>query len=364
MQSEEVLKEFQSAILNKTVHFTEYHQHAIHKMTLCRTISKGGQIGQCIACGALEVLYNPCNQRGCPVCHQKNQILWEQKIKDKIIPDSHYHYIVSVPKELTPLWFTNKKEFISVFYKSLRKTFKKQEKISGLTHGTTMVFQSHGRGLSYKPHIHCLVTQKGLNRNGEWILGSAIKSSWFEDEFRTFFCHELKKSFPDYCTEKVSDSNEWRIFTELHNHTGDHIINYLSHSVSGVVTDFENIEISHDKDEVVVTDFCRGEKIITCLKISTFIERYINHIPEKGCVVIRHYGIYATRKENELKKIKEENYDCQSSGSAEEEITTCTLCNNRLQIKQVFRAGEYPVIIKKFIKHHGRPPLHGEVIKN
>ena len=136
--------------------------YALENMSTCRTIEKGGRILRCQDCGTQVVVYNPCNQRGCPVCSKKNQIQWAEKLKKKLLPTGHYHLIFSIPEELTEIWKKDKRTFINSFFHSVQQAFKQLQKDMGITLGITMVFQSHSHGLFFKPHIDpALISRSG-----------------------------------------------------------------------------------------------------------------------------------------------------------------------------------------------------------
>ena len=51
-------------------------------------------------------------------------------------------------------------------------------------------------------------------------------------------------------------------------------------------------ELELDEDVVEIL----GREGPTRLEVATFVERYLDHIPEKGTVLTRHYGLYSNRQ--------------------------------------------------------------------
>ena len=165
----------------------------VQKYKKCREIENGGRIVYCPTCNNHRVLYHPCNKRGCPIGGPKNQFIWRKKHNKKILPIGHYHLIFSVPDVMVYIWMRLKEDFINTFFHLVKESFKEYQKKTGITYGLTMVFQSHGRGLCYKPHMHCLLTPGGTDENGNWIDDHAIKYSELLDGIKKNFKREILK---------------------------------------------------------------------------------------------------------------------------------------------------------------------------
>lgn len=133
-------------------------------MHTCRTAVRGGRIVQCPKCYTRTIIYNPCNTRGCPICSSRNKVLWQKKVSKKLLPVSHYHLVFSIPSAFTTTWLRNKKRVAEILFKSVSKVIAELRASTGLLCGSALDFQSHGRGMSYKPHIHCSeILQKFIN---------------------------------------------------------------------------------------------------------------------------------------------------------------------------------------------------------
>ncbi|MCK5341777.1 MAG: hypothetical protein KAR20_00150, partial [Candidatus Heimdallarchaeota archaeon] len=97
----------------------------------------------------------------------------------------------------------------------------------------------------------------------------------------------------------------------------------------------------------------------------TFRDRYLNHIPPKGTVTIRNYGLYSNRYSDLLKEIKENILKAESAEpepdlSFEEE---CRECHETLITKETFSCSDYPLILRLHLLKNNDPPGHGYSFK-
>ncbi|MCK5341776.1 MAG: transposase zinc-binding domain-containing protein, partial [Candidatus Heimdallarchaeota archaeon] len=236
MNPVELLQELEIAAHSTENYLAPDQYYALQNMSYCRTIEKGGRITHCPACKTNTILYNPCNQRGCPQCYKKNQIQWSNKLKSKLLPIGHYHLVFSLPQHLTYIWLMDKANFINSFFHSVQQAFKQLRKETGLILGITMAFQSHGQGLCYKPHIHCIVTNHGINEKKEWVACGAISYNLLRDTVKELLIPHLNKKL-DPIKKGIAetpfalcDDREWTVFPSIHKYNADKIVNYLSKS--------------------------------------------------------------------------------------------------------------------------------------
>lgn len=243
----------------------------------CRTAAKGGRVLRCEDCGTHAVLYNPCNRRGCPVCSRKNQLNWQVKMKQRLLPGAHHHLVFSFPESFTQKWVKHPRATIHELLKAVRRVISKLEQQSKLTLGTILVFQSHCQGLAYKAHVHCLITDGGLDQNDQWQplgpLPLTVMTNW------------LKKLLAS-----DDQAKGWRIHESRHKQGGEAVVQYLGQRLHGSVVSADQVK---DQDNTVVIS-TRGGSVE--LASSTFALRYLSHIPQKGTVLVRNCGLYSNRQ--------------------------------------------------------------------
>jgi len=342
------------------------HKRALRKMQTCHTVERGGRILACHPCNLKVVMYNPCNQRGCPQCSKKNQIKWKLKTQKKILPTNHYHLVFSIPQRFTFIWLQEKQEIVNSLFSSVHKSIHKMEKEYGLIFGYILSFQSHGRGLSYKPHIHCILTAGGMDKELNWIPQGSIIYSSLKETFKEEFYNEIKSrtKIKDSLNLKDIKDHEWSVYPTYHKDTGKPIVEYLSHSMSGVVLDLkQTFKYSNNETEITFTEIHRDKSVTTTLTTKVFTERYLNHIPPPGTVTVRYYGIYSNRYTSELKYLRKRIPNNEVNDIEKDDISEmyiCPECKSRMIILYEF-APNTKVNFELFGFIHGPP--HGTIQK-
>ncbi|MDZ4121187.1 MAG: transposase [Candidatus Cloacimonadaceae bacterium] len=334
--------------------------HALENMKKCRTVEKGGRVLFCPECKTSMILYNPCNKRGCPICYQKNQIQWQNKAERKLLPVTHYHLTFSIPDSYTGIWLRNKNAVMDSLFIAVREAIVVIGEDSGLLLGSLLVFQSHGRGMSYKPHMHCVLSSGGLDSEKKWAELKNIPTRKMEQITEETFEEELQKRLKsDVEVRNIkAKAKQYRIYTGIHEGSGKNIIEYLSRSRNGVVIDMEQ-DLIIEEESIEFKEVDGGVERRTRLDKTTFIERYLNHIPPEGAVVARYYGLYSNRHKEDLRIAKE-----QIGNGKEEELKPykelCPKCKKEMIVIEIIKKHEKH-LFWKYGNEQG-PPGHGEII--
>jgi hypothetical protein len=286
----------------------EMNQAAIN-IIKCRTHLMNIHFEECPNGCGFYVLYDSCKKRGCPQCQEVENQKWLHYKKQVLLPGSHIHLVFKLPATLDKLWLYNKREVANCLFNAVKKSFEKYRKIDGLERGILLTFHSNGKGLSYHPHVHCLVTGGGFTQQQKWV-----EKSFPYTKIETEYREQLKKDLVALvksrnfihpteldCLKEILtlDDKSWRIFQSEVYKTGEGVLSYLSKSLkSGPVTEDEILEYN---DKEVTLKY--GEETIK-LQIKDFIFRYLNHIPPKGFVAVRNLGLYSNKKTEETKEYK------------------------------------------------------------
>ena len=335
--------------------------HSLDGMKKCRTHELGGRMLECPECGTRIIQYNPCNIRGCPICYQKNQIQWKKKAQKRILPTRHYHLTFSIPEHYTRIWLSHKKAVIESLFQAVRVAIRTVIESEGVLVGSLLVFQSHGIGMSYKPHMHCVLSGGGLDSNGRYRELGSIPFHDLEAIAEAEFESNIKKSIgteevAELCLEK---KNSYRVYTGIHKESGNTIIEYLSGTRNGVVVDIEE-ELEIEADEIVIRQKENGSVRITHLDKMTFLERYLNHIPPERTVMARYYGLYSNRHKDDYKKARKQVKDENKKEEEKPYNELCPVCNVETRVAFMFNRDELHLIPK--IRDKNGPPKHGYII--
>jgi hypothetical protein len=84
----------------------------------CRTAALGGHRDQCVRCGHQIISFFSCRNRHCPKCQVNARERWLKRRQQELLPVGYYHIIFSVPHDLIPLMWQNKKLLFSLLFQS------------------------------------------------------------------------------------------------------------------------------------------------------------------------------------------------------------------------------------------------------
>jgi len=115
-----------------------------------------------------------------------------------------------------------------------------------------------------------------------------LMTQQFEKRFR-----KIRKVDPSAVVK-----GKWTIYSRTHEKTPISILGYLARNINCVDTSLND----YDENQTLITlrESKNGEVRSTQMDEVTFLERYLNHIPPKGSVVVRYYGLYSNRHRTEL----------------------------------------------------------------
>ena len=139
----------------------------------CRTAALGGHRDQCLSCGREAISYNSCRNRHCPKCQTGARDQWLAKRQQELLAVGYYHLVFSVPHELVPLMWQNKRQLFSLLFEASAATLldvAADPKHLGAELGFLSIPHTWGQTLTPHPHIHCVVPGGGLAPDhSRWI---------------------------------------------------------------------------------------------------------------------------------------------------------------------------------------------------
>lgn len=279
----------------------------------CRTAALGGHVKKCPNGHVEGVWYNSCGHRSCPQCSHLRKEQWLEKQKARLLAGDHFHVIFTIAHELDELWRMNPRAMAEILFRSARDTLFElliDKQYLGAKVGVMMALHTWGRTLSFHPHVHCLVTGGGLTSSGEWravrngyLLPVRVVRLVFRGKFLDGISKALKQGrlkLPAAMSEQKLKNllnqlgrKKWNVcIRERYSH-GTGVITYLARYVRGGPLSNQKLQCA---DEAGVTfryrDHHDGKVKPMRLTAEEFIGRALRHVPEKGMVVLRHYGLY------------------------------------------------------------------------
>jgi len=292
----------------------------------CKTSALGGNISMCDDCGHTQVHYNSCRNRHCPCCQGLVKEKWIDQRKSEVIDAPYFHAVFTVPEELNPIIYANKKLLYTLLYKASADTLlelSQNKKYLGASIGFMSILHTWGQSLDFHPHVHCIVLGGGLTKDmkfkqskADFLFPIRVVSRLFRGKFMDALKHFYKQKELVFSGSSIKYQNSYE-FQELVNllyskewipHIKEtfkgaaNVIEYLGRYTHRIAISNSRIlsvddkgitfRIKNYKDE--------GKTSTMTLAPAEFIRRFLMHVLPKGFVKIRHYGILSNR----TKKVK------------------------------------------------------------
>jgi DNA-directed RNA polymerase subunit RPC12/RpoP len=291
----------------------------------CRTPELGGHEYACESCGRTLVLWNSCRDRHCPTCQKRNTAKWLETRLKRLLPTHYFHAVFTIPHELHPLVWPNKKTCYDVLFDAAAHTLKvltRDEKHLGAEAGFTAVLHTWSRVLGAHVHLHCLVTGGGLARDGSsWVpsredffLPVRVLSQVFRGKFMDYLLREYREGNLTFkgSAAPFADPEEFGRLKDRLYRKNWHV--YVKPPIAGREAAFKyiarythRVAISDSRIVSLVREGGRGRVTFTyrdpkdgdrtklmTLDAHEFIRRFLLHVLPRGYTRIRHYGLLAS----------------------------------------------------------------------
>jgi len=286
----------------------------------CKTNALGGHISSC-DCGHVEVYYNSCRDRHCPMCQGVTKAMWvDQRCKDAI-DAPYFHVVFTMPQELHSLIYQNQNVLYNLMYQGVSKTLLElslDPKYLGAQPGFFCILHTWGQDLHYHPHIHVVVMAGGLTKLNKWQSSGKkffVPVKVLSKMFRGKYLHYLKQHYQDKLLsfegnlqhlqrplefKKLLDDcykKDWYSYSKGALAGPLAVIQYLGRYTHRIA--ISNSRISSIEEETVTIKVrdnkdTQKNKTVT-LKGIEFVRRFLMHILPSRFVKVRYYGILATR---------------------------------------------------------------------
>ncbi len=249
-----------------------------------------------------------CKTRGfCPSCHAKRREEWGEWMREELLLDvPHRQVVFTIPKMLR-LFFRFKRKLLNdLCLCAVHTLVRFLHTATGLElmPGVVAVIQTFGDRINFHPHIHVLITEGGTALDGAFH-----RVCRFHDEvIQKIFTHEVfslllrKKLIGLPLVQKIL---RWR-------HTGFNV-----HSQVRAKTRRETERVGKYMirpllslkrlffDETagrVRYQYSRQGSQEESMDYLEFIARVTSHIPDKGQVMVRYYGLYSNAHRGKIRK--------------------------------------------------------------
>jgi Putative transposase len=246
-------------------------------------------------------------------------------MREELLLDVPHRQIVFTIPRMLRIFFKYKRRLLGDLCRcALRSLTRYFEVLTGsaLTLGVIAVIQTFGDRINLHPHLHFLVTEGGVDKAGVFH-----KISRFDDSrLAELFAREVLAML--VCRELLSP--EWAERVLSWRHTGFNV-----HSLVRAKTKIEAERVGKymirpllslerlsldEKQGKVCYRYGKDAKETERMDYLEFIARVTSHIPDKGQVTVRYYGLYANAHRGKVKKTIRQGFPHQM---VEEELRRC-----------------------------------------
>ena len=299
----------------------------IYAIALCRTAALGGHSDQCVRCGYQAISYNSCRNRHCPKCQTNAREKWLRTRQQELLPVGYFHLVFSVPHELIPLIWQNKKILFTLLFESCAATLLEvaaDPKHLGAEIGFLSILHTWGQTLQPHPHIHCVVPGGGLSPDHTgWIssrshffLPVKVLSRVFRGKFlaglRCAF-RSKRLAFHGECLPLANEKTfatflrtlfrqDWVVYAKPPFGGPEHVLHYLARYTHRVaISNHRLLSVNDSHVTFRWKDYAHHNKQrAMTLSGEEFLRRFLQHVLPKSFPRIRYFGWLANRTRAEL----------------------------------------------------------------
>ena len=338
-----------------------YHKAAQHIMD-CRTAALGGHTLYCEEGHLDGIWYNSCRHRFCPQCQGINLMRWVEKQEARLLDCTHHHITFTIPHEYQAYWRLNTELMMDLLFRAVKETLTDflvtdpDRKYLDAVPGFILALHTWGRDLSLHPHIHCIITDGGLNSSGQWVtpkgscflpIRAVMKK--FRGKLNDFIRITARKEknwlYPEGSNEQqlINLTNKlgrkkWNVHIKAGFKSSKPLLSYLVNYLKGGPLKNTAI-ISVTPGSVTFRYYPHKENPdgkkekgrLMNLTHEQFFERYLPHIPPPGKQLIRKYGLYSNGQTKKLNQSRIESGQCEIDPSSGQDYKTWEECLSQFE---------------------------------
>ena len=290
----------------------------------CRTAALGGHRDRCLDClHRSAISFHSCRNRHCPKCQTNAREKWLRARQNELLPVNYFHVVFSVPHELVPLIWQNKRALFHLLFETCAATMLEigsDPKRLGVQVGFLSILHTWGQTLQPHPHLHCVVPGGGPSADHTRWIGSGprffLPVKVLSRVFRRKFTDGLRQAFRNHklaffgeCAPLANEKNfaafletisgkQWVVYAKPPFGGPEHVLQYLARYTHRVA--ISNHRLLGVNDHSVTfrwKDYAhQGKNRTMTLSHHEFLCRFLMHVLPKGLPRIRYFGWMANRR--------------------------------------------------------------------
>lgn len=233
---------------------------------------------------------------------------------NELLPVKYFHTVFTLPHELNSMVMGNRKILFKLLFDSAAYCLLKlckDPKWLGAMPSITAVLHTWGQQLSFHPHVHCIVSGGGVDKNLKWYemkksakYGYLFPYPMMESVYKGYFLEQLNKLIqankvsvpPGTCWKRLKDElykTKWIVYAKQPMGNVSQVVEYLARYAHKVaISNYRILDVSDTHVCFKYKDYNDGKKTKTMsLTKDEFVRRFEQHILPRGFVKMRHYGI-------------------------------------------------------------------------
>ena len=296
-----------------------------HNIMNCKTGAYGANVCVCEDCGFVQIHYNSCRNRCCPMCQAVPKEMWMDARREDVLDAPYFHLVFTVPDILNPVIYSNQRLLYDALYHAASSTISEltaDPKHLGAKVGYICILHTWGSEMNFHPHIHTILLGGGLASNNQWkdngenfflpirVISKMFRGKYLEElkrlweEDKLVFHGTAEKFRNHYTFKELLDScygMDWIPHCKKTFNGAQTVIKYLgkyTHRIA--VSNHRIVRMDDDTVTFLVKDY-RNEGQWKELTISgvEFVRRFLMHVPPRRFVRIRHYGLLCSRTKSQ-----------------------------------------------------------------
>jgi hypothetical protein len=174
----------------------------VERLRKCKTPKNGYKTYKCPECGTIKYVPFTCKCRLCTSCGTKAANQWADEIHHKLLKVPHRHVVFTIPDTMREVLRNPKYQKVLIaaskitMEEMIASSNKKSKKKIKLKIGMIQVLQTYGADMKWNPHVHCIVTEGGFDRQWNWIHTYYIPYEYWRKKWQYKLLTMLKKEMP------------------------------------------------------------------------------------------------------------------------------------------------------------------------
>ncbi|KAF1297856.1 transposase [Enterococcus sp. JM4C] len=177
----------------------------VKKFQFCRDIQKGYRLLVCDGCHDVKLIPLSCKGKFCPTCSVGESQKWAEVTANDLFRVVHRHVIFMIDEGLRNIFL------IAGYREALSKGLMDEAarivlEFFGKHHmqpGIVATLHTFGSKLEFNPHVHMVVTMRGVTEQGTWETYDYIPYSMLRKYWQNAVLKLIRRILPDWHKRRV-----------------------------------------------------------------------------------------------------------------------------------------------------------------